>query len=57
MISSLQGSTALHLSSNNGHKEVVTILLDHAADPNIKNTDVSIKLCPGKFLKKNISYP
>lgn len=38
----VQGWTALHLASDNGLTEVVTVLLDHAADPNVKTADVSI---------------
>ncbi|VDI74649.1 Hypothetical predicted protein [Mytilus galloprovincialis] len=36
--------TALHLASSNGHKEVVTILLDHDAELNAKNTNGSTAL-------------
>lgn len=38
---SAKGTTALHLASMKGHKEVVTVLLNHAADINATTTDVS----------------
>lgn len=57
-INTLQGSTALHLSSSNGQMEVVTVLLDKTADPNVKDKDVCNKLrrlCRVMFLKKKYS--
>ncbi|VDI45365.1 Hypothetical predicted protein, partial [Mytilus galloprovincialis] len=35
----VHGWTALHSASDNSHMEVVTVLLDHAADPNVKTAD------------------
>ena len=41
LVSLLKGNTPLHEASGDGHKEVVQILIEHGADPGLKNRLVS----------------